>query len=101
MQSNRSNETVRIGPATANRSNELPRVSPLQQASGMPLLPTSRPARARRRSGPINPIYLLLVTVLPLAILGSMVWAAAGLFPHAEQARPFAVAVITPASDLA
>ncbi|HUS16764.1 MAG TPA: hypothetical protein VM536_17345 [Chloroflexia bacterium] len=107
----RAPETVRIAPATANRVNEgvirtsaqrandAVRISPLEQASRMPLLPTSRPARVARRTGPINPVYLVLVAVVPLVLLGTMVWAAAALFPPPSRPEPGVMVQITPANE--
>src|SRR5579859_354359 len=102
-----SDETIRVATATAdpvrprtpNRSNVLPSRTPLQQASRMdlPVLPTSRGPRTARRTGPINPVYLLLITVVPLAILASMVWAAAGMYHVTAAAPANEVVVLTPA----
>ncbi|MGI8588176.1 MAG: hypothetical protein ACR2M0_10890 [Chloroflexia bacterium] len=91
--SNRSN--------TPARANTPARVTPLEQASRIPLLPTSRPARARRRTGPLNPVYLLLVTVVPLTILAVMVWAASGQYASLGKPQPGVVVVLTPAADVA
>jgi len=85
----------------SNRSNEPIRVAPLDQAGRVPVLPTSRPARQVRRKGPINPVYLLLITVVPLLLLGTMVWAAARLFPPPSRPQAGVMVKITPAAGLA
>jgi len=98
--SNRTNEGVTITPRTANRANTVARITPLEQASGMPALPTSRPRRERRATGPINPIYIALITLVPLAILATMLFASAKMFPPPDRVLPGALVQITPASDL-
>ncbi len=104
MQDNRSNQTnegVTITPRTSNRANTVARVTPLEQASGMPMLPTSRPQRERRATGPINPIYIALITLVPLAILATMLFASVKLFPPPDRVLPGALVQITPGSELA
>ena len=64
-------------------------------------MPTAQPRRVARRRGPINPIYLLLLTVLPLGLLAIMVWAASGLFPRSNRVKVEPTAVITPGNTLA
>ncbi|MDQ2807924.1 MAG: hypothetical protein M3Z04_13605 [Chloroflexota bacterium] len=99
--SNRTNEGVTITPRTANRANTVARVTPLEQASGMPALPTSRPQRERRATGPINPVYIALITLVPLAILATMLFASAKMFPPPDRVLPGAQVRITPGSELA
>lgn len=91
--SNRSNEPA--------RSNAPMRIAPADTAGGVPVMPTAQPRRAARRRGPINPVYLLLLTVLPLGLLAIMVWAASGLFPRSDSPRIEPTAVITPGNSLA
>ena len=87
---------------TPNRSNEPVRITPLDQTGSVPVLPTSRPARVARRRGPINPVYIVLITVVPLAMLATMVWAAAGMFPHDETTGQAAAMIqITPTAEVA
>jgi hypothetical protein len=87
---------------TPNRSNEPARITPLEQAGRMPVLPTSRPARVPRHRGPINPVYIVLITVVPLAMLATMVWAAAGMFPRDETAGQAAAMIqISPTAEVA
>ncbi len=90
--SNRSN--------TPARANEPAPITPLEQASRMPILPTSRPRRAARRRGPINPVYILLLTLMPLVMIGVMVWAAAVLFQPSAAAAP-QITNFVPANALA
>ena len=106
MQPNRRNESVVITPGRAQRSNvpvrlEDPAGPPAAPPAGVPVMPTARPRRAARRRGPINPIYLLLVTVVPLVLLGVMVWAAAAQYTPPSRPEPQALIIITPVADLA
>ncbi len=99
--SNRTNEGVIVTPRTANRANTVARITPLEQASRMPSLPTSRPQRERRATGPINPVYIALITLVPLAILATMLFASVKLFPPPDRVLPGALVQITPISELA
>ena len=94
--SNRVNEPAAA--RVANRSNQPAPAGALSQGASVPMLPTSRPLRRERRRGPINPVYIALITLVPLAMLATMVWAAANLFAASNQNRPAAMIIITPAA---
>jgi hypothetical protein len=93
---NRVNEPASA--RVANRSNQPTPAGAYAPAGGVPMLPTSRPMRRERRRGPINPVYIVLITVVPLAMLATMVWAAAVLFAAPNQNQPAAMIRITPAA---
>jgi hypothetical protein len=96
---NRSNDPLVIAPRTRNRANTLPSVNPMEQASRTPALPTSRPQAERPSTGPINPVYIALITLVPLAILGTMLLASVMLFRPPDEKHPGVMAIITPGAD--